>query len=134
MLVRDMGPLQRARFTGFALEITVHLLGGLWSMSEDLRALGVDPRRVMRLGKSKQLIVFEELWAASPVERSVVGERVSMILEAVASATWPEAGEQDLRGRARAFVRALREDGVETVATAIDPNAPAMPVPPAPKV
>jgi len=134
MLVREMGPLQRARFTAFALEITVHLLGGLWSMSDDLRALGVDPRRVMRLGKSKQLLVFEELWSSSPVERSVIGDRVSALLEAVASATWPEPHEQDALGRARAFVRALREDGVETVATAIDPTAPAKPVPPAPKV
>jgi len=91
-------------------------------------------KTVMRLGKSKQLLVFEELWASSPVERSVVGDRVSALLEAVASATWPEADERDLRGRARAFVRALREDGVETVATAIDPSAPAKPVPPPPKV
>ena len=88
----------------------------------------------MRLGKSKQLLVFEELWSSSPVERSVIGDRVSALLEAVASATWPEAHEQDPLGRARAFVRALREDGVETVATAIDPTAPPKPVPPAPKV
>jgi hypothetical protein len=134
MLVREMGPIQRARFTAFALEITVHLLSGLWSMSDDLRALGVDPRRVMRLGKSKQLLVFEELWASSPVERSVIGDRVSMMLEAIANATWPDEAEKDLRGRARAFVRALREDGVETVATAIDPTAPPKSVPPAPKV
>lgn len=134
ILVREMGPIQRARFTKFALEITVHLLSGLWSMSDDLRALGVDPRRVMRLGKSKQLLVFEELWATSPVERSVIGDRVSAVLEAVANATWPDEAEKDLRGRARAFVRALREDGVETVATAIDPMAAPKPVPPAPKV
>jgi hypothetical protein len=134
VLVRDMGHVQRARFTKFALEITVHLLGGLWAMSDDLRALGLDPREIMRLGKSKQLLVFEELWASSPVERSVVGDRISRFLEAVASATWPEERERDVRGRIGAFVRSWRNDGVETVATAIDPTAKPEPVPPAPRI
>ncbi len=133
LLVREMGPLQRARFTKFALEITVHLLATQWAMTDDLRALGIDPRETMRLGKSKQLLVFEELWASSPTKRSVVGERVSLFLEAVANATWPDEHERDVMGRARSFFRAWRSDGVETVATAIDPLAPAAPVPPAPK-
>jgi len=132
MLVRKMSPLESLRFTRFALGITVNLLSGLWAMSDDLEALGLDPREIMRLGKSKQLLVFEDLWSATG-ERSVIGDRVSLVLEAIASATWPDARERDPVGRARAFVRALREDGVETVPTAIDPTAPAKPVPPPPQ-
>jgi hypothetical protein len=122
LLVRQMTPLERARFTAFALEITVHLLASQWAMTDDLRAIGIDPREVMRLGKGKQLLVFEELWAADPDAKSVWGDRVSLLLEAVANATWPEERERSAGGRLRAFVRALREEGVASVATSIDPS------------
>ncbi|MGZ3421216.1 MAG: hypothetical protein ACXWUG_17400 [Polyangiales bacterium] len=122
MLVRQMSPLQQARFTAYALEITVHLLATQWAMTPALRAIGIDPRETMRLGKSKQLLVFEELWANTPGGRSATGEKLSLVLEALANATWPDEHERDLRGRIRSFVRALRTDGVAPVPTAIDPS------------
>ena len=45
-----------------------------FAMQHDLRALGLDPRRILLLGKSKQSIVFEELWATAPGSKSVVGD------------------------------------------------------------
>lgn len=122
VLVREMNPVQQARFTVYAFEITFHLLAAQWSMTPALRALGIDPREVMRLGKSKQLLVFEELWANTPGGRSATGEKVSLVIEAFANATWPDAHERDLRGRLRSFVRALKTEGVEPVPTAIDPS------------
>lgn len=121
VLVRSMGPLDSMRLTSFALKVTTHMLAGLWAMADDLEALGIDPREIMRLGKSKQLLAFEELWAQTG-ERSAVGDKLSLMLEAIGSAAWPEKAERTPRGRVRAFVRALREDGVATVPTTIDPT------------
>jgi hypothetical protein len=122
MLVAQMGPIDRARFTAFAIKVSLRLLAANHAMQDDLRALGLDPRRVLRLAKSKQLIVFEELWAAAPGSKSRAGEIASLGLEALANALWPEKGDEHLAGRVRAFVQALREDGVAPVVTSIVPN------------
>lgn len=122
MLIRAMGPIERARFTAFALKVTLHMLAAHHAMQHDLRALGLDPRRILLLGKSKQLIVFEELWATAPGSRSVVGDVASLGMQAVANALFPEPGADDVRSRVRAFVSALRNEGVPTVPTTITPE------------
>jgi hypothetical protein len=91
------------------------------AMEPGLRALGLDPRVVLTLAKSKQMIVWEEVWKAT--ERTpVVGTAVSRVMEAVASGMWPPAGEEDLAGRARSAYRGL-VGGVDQVPTTIAPDA-----------
>ena len=121
MLVADMNAFERARFTAFAVKISLRLLAANHAMQGDLRALGLDPRRVLRLAKSKQVLVFEELWAAAPGSKSRAGELASLGLEALANALWPEKSDGSVRGRMRAFMQALREDGVASVPTTIVP-------------
>ena len=122
ILMRAMGRIERARFTAFALKVTYHLLAANRAMEPDLRVLGLDPRRILQLAKSKQLLVFDELWASTPGTKSKLGDFASLGMEALANAMWPEPKDEGLFGRARAFVRALRDDGVATVPTSIAPN------------
>jgi len=122
ILIRAMGPLARARFTAFALKVTAHMIAAHHAMQHDLRALGLDPRRILLLGKSKQAIVFEELWETAPGSKSAVGDVASLGIQAIANALFPEPGQESMASRGRAFVRALRSEGVPKVPTTIAPE------------
>jgi hypothetical protein len=116
-MMRAMTRLESARLSAFALQVTFWLIASNKAMEPSVRALGLDPRRLLQLAKSKQMIVWNELWASAP--RGEVGEKISRVMEAVASALWPAEGEGTVPGRSRAFLRALRH-GVDEVPTTID--------------
>ncbi|MCC6551725.1 MAG: ferritin-like domain-containing protein [Polyangiaceae bacterium] len=124
ILMRRMGRLDGVRLTAFALELTFALLAANRAMDPSLRALGLDPRRLLTLAKSKQMIVWEEIWQITrkggATSTEVVGDAISRVMEAVASAMWPP--EPGALARARAFARALRA-GVDQVETTIAPPA-----------
>jgi hypothetical protein len=90
-------------------------------MEPALRQLGLDPRRVLVLAKSKQMIVWEEVWGATN-KQADVGDAVARVMEAIASGLWPPEGQESLSGRARAFARGLGA-GVDQVPTTITPDA-----------
>ncbi len=121
MLMRPMSRLEGARLTAFALQVTFWLLASNRAMEPALVKLGLDPRRLLVLAKSKQMIVWEEVWGAGDKEGGV-GDVIGRLMEAVASGLWPPEDQKDLRGRARAFVRGLNA-GVDQVATSITPDA-----------
>jgi hypothetical protein len=121
-MMRRMSRMEGARLSAFALRVTYLLIAANRAMEGSLRALGLDPRRLLLLAKSKQTIVWNELWQASPKKDGPdVGHMVSRVMEGVASALWPAPDESDLRGRAAAFVRGIRE-GVDMVDTSITPE------------
>ena len=122
VMMRKMSRLEGARLSAFALKVTFWLLASNHAMEPSLRALGIDPRRTLQLAKSKQMIVFEELWQASP-QKSGVSDLIVRVMEAIANGVWPPPGENTLTGRSRAFARALFNDGVERVETSIQPDA-----------
>lgn len=121
ILMRRMNRLEAARLTGFALQVTFWLLASNRAMEPALLDLGLDPRRVMVLAKSKQMIVWEEVWGATNKQYGV-GDAVARVMEAIANGLWPPEHEQSLAGRARAFARGLGA-GADTVDTTIAPEA-----------
>jgi hypothetical protein len=121
MLMKRMNRLEGVRLTAFALQVTFWLLVSNRAMEGGLRDLGLDPRRVLTLAKSKQMIVWEEVWQVTN-KKNGLGDVIARVMEATANGLWPPAGEEDLRGRARAFVGGLR-GGVERVETTIAPPA-----------
>lgn len=124
-LIRRMSRLEGARLSAFALRVTYLLIASNRAIEGPLRTLGLDPRRLLLLAKSKQEIVWNELWAAAPKQDGPdVGRAISRIMEGVASALWPASGESNLPGRARAFVRGVR-DGIDLVETSIAPDVAA---------
>jgi len=121
LLMRRMNRLEGALLTGFALRVTFWLLASNRAMEPGLRQLGLDPRRVLVLAKSKQMLVWEEVWGATNKQVGL-GDAVARVMEAVASGLWPPEDQDSLPGRARAFARALG-GGVDQVATTIAPDA-----------
>jgi hypothetical protein len=121
LLIRRMSRIENARLTAFALRITFWLLASNRAMDPALRDLGLDPRRLLVLARSKQRIVWEEVWGATG-KQTDLGDAVSRVMEAVASGLWPPAGEESLAGRARAALRAVAA-GLDQVPTTIAPDA-----------
>jgi len=127
ILMRGMGRRDGVRLTAFALEVTFRLIAANRAMEPALRELGLDPRRVLTLAKSKQMIVWEEVWQVTRKggtnSTQVVGDAISRVMEAVAGALWPPEPDAGPMERARAFARALRR-GVDQVDTTIAPQPP----------
>lgn len=121
LLMRRMGRLEGARLTAFGLQVSFWLIASNQAMTPALRELGLDPRRVLRLGKSKQLLVFEELWGAVGKTGVDAGDVVARLLEGVANAMWPPEGQRTVPGRVRAFAAGLRS-GIDEVSTTIQPE------------
>jgi hypothetical protein len=116
ILMRRMNRLEGARLTAFALRVTFWLIASNQAMQEPLRTLGIDPREVLRLAKSKQMIVWEDLWASTGKPGTTAGDVLGRVLEAVANAAWPPPEDKNLPGRVRALWKGLTHgvDGVET--------------------
>jgi hypothetical protein len=123
VLMRKMNRWEAMKLTLFALDVTFWLIASNQAMSPALRELGIEPRRVLMLAKSKQMLVWEEIWNVTGKEGDTWGDRVSRAMEATANAMWPPAGKEGLRGRVEAFWQAL-PGGVDQVATSIDPASP----------
>jgi hypothetical protein len=120
LLMRRMNKIESARLTAFALRVTFWLLASNRAMEAALYDLGLDPRRILVLAKSKQMIVWEEVWGASDKQVGV-GDAVARLMEAVASGLWPPDDQKGLAGRARAFAHGLGA-GVDQVPTTIAPS------------
>jgi hypothetical protein len=122
MLMRRMNRLEGARLTAFALQVTFWLLASNVAMAPALEELGLEPRRLLVLAKSKQMIVWEEVWGATGKTSADAGDAIARVMEAAASSLWPPEGQTSLSGRARAFTRALGK-GVDRIDTTIAPEA-----------
>lgn len=121
-LMKRMGLRERVEFSAFSFKIAAYSMASLKGSERDLRTLGIDPRRVAVLGKSKQMMVFDELWQLAPDAKSDVGERLGLVFDAVAEAMWPdESADPSLSARARRVLRTL-STGYETTETVLDPG------------
>lgn len=105
-----------------------------WAMAElklledDLRTIGVDPRRVFTLGLSKQALAFEALARETGAGPTVEGEIVNRLMTAAGEALFPDEQAQagGVWGRLRAMQRALRGMvAPDLPPSSIDPDAPA---------
>ena len=120
IMMRGMTRLEGARLSAFALRVTFWLIASNAAMQEPLRQLGLDPRRVLQLAKSKQMIVWQELFQSTQ-KVPTLGDALARIMEAVANAAWPPPGQTGITGRSRAFVSGL-VTGVDEVPTSIQPD------------
>jgi hypothetical protein len=115
---------ERVAFTAYSFKVAAWSVGTLKQAEDDLRTLGIEPRRMASLGKSKQMLVFNELFSIVPDARSDAGERVGNVLDAVAELLWPSPDTgPSLRARASRALGTLRH-GYEMVETNLDPTEP----------
>lgn len=121
-LMARMSPRQHIAFAAFSFKVGWNSIVALKESEDDLRMLGIDPRRVAVLGKSKQMLVFEELWKLVPGGRNSISEQISNVIETVAEVFWPDPkADPSLRGRAQRIIQTLR-DGYQTTETALEPD------------
>ncbi len=121
-LMKRMTLRERIEFSAFSFKIAAISIASLKGSEKDLRTLGIDPRRVAVLGKSKQMMVFDQLWQLAPEAKSDVGERLGMVFDAVAEAMWPdEKADPSPGARVRRVLRTL-STGYETTETVLDPG------------
>ncbi len=126
-MLENMPTLEGIAFTAFSFKVATFSIQSMTQMQGDLRALGVDPRRVAILGKSKQLLALEQLWASAPDTKSRVNEQIGFAFDAVVDAMWPAADRApSVTGKVKRFAKVLK-DGLERVDTVLDPTAPSHP-------
>jgi hypothetical protein len=113
---------QAAALFVFQMQIIGWTMAGLKSLEGSFRALGIEPRRILRLGRAKQTLIFQEMWDALGI-RGVPRSRQVVIrtLNGVSQALFPMAGEART-GRLSAFLAGYRAeiDG-DLPATSVDP-------------
>lgn len=120
-LLKEMSAAERFDFMMFQFKVILWSMGGLRAMEPHLRALGIDPRRVLTLAKSKQEMVYNELFDLAPGTRSMIGDGISRVIEATAEAFWPhESTPKTINGRVGSVLRTLRH-GLPAVPTHIAP-------------
>jgi hypothetical protein len=122
VLMASMTRWRRAEVTAYSFKIAAWSVAAVKSMEADLRALGIDPRHLVRLNVSKLKLVFAELWEVSPASRSEAATRAGRLFDAITEAVWPAGGgEVSWSRRLRGALHAL-DHGYETVATSIEPQ------------
>jgi hypothetical protein len=130
-MLRGLGRLEALDLVAFQVKIYGWTLAGLKSQEREWRTLGVDPKRILAVGRAKQSLVFQELGKQLGVTRAPAW-RLALLrgIKGVAGALFPMAGE----GRVAAFMREAGqplEEGL--IETTIHPDeAPRMPEPPRP--
>jgi hypothetical protein len=122
-LMHRMSPLELVRFSAFSMKVAAISVAALKVSEDDLRVLGVDPRRVAVLDKSKQMLVFDELFRIIPEARSEAGDRAGRVIDAVAEVLWPHPAVLDapLETRVRHVFKTLAQ-GIEQVETSLEPE------------
>ncbi len=130
-LMRRMSIRERVEFTAFSFKVATFAIASLKANEADLRALGVDPRRVAVLGKSKNMVAFNQLWDIAPNQRSDVAERVGHAIDALAEALWPLDPHAPVSQKARRILDTFRE-GYATVDTTLEPDVRSAPEAPRP--
>jgi hypothetical protein len=123
-MMRGLSRLETADLILFQVRVFGLTLVGLKHLEWAWRALGVDPRRIIALGRAKQALAFQELGKQLGIE-TVPRWRLGIIrgIKGFAGALFAADGES----RARAFVREWRapvEEGM--VATSLHPDEAAV--------
>jgi hypothetical protein len=122
-LIREMSVPERVEFSAFSFKVAALSLASLKQSERDFEALGILPRRVAVLGKSKFTLVLNELWALSPESKSALGDKLGLVFDAIAEALWPDPNaSRALGARARRVLRTLTT-GYESIETVLDPSS-----------
>lgn len=121
-LMKRMSVPERIEFSLYSFRVAGLSIASLKGSEQDLRALGIEPRRVAVLGKSKQMLVFDELWSLAPGLKSRAGEALGRGFDVAAELLWPEPGQDpSFSARTRRIAKTLRS-GYSTVETVLDPS------------
>ena len=95
-LIKKMSLPELLDFYIWQIRMFMIELDGVREMEEDFHALGIDPRKAIRIGQTKQLhagrLVMQQMKLAIPVE-----EILTRAIEARMALDWPREGEDSSR-------------------------------------
>jgi len=121
-LMKTMSVPERVAFTGYSFKVATWSIRSMIELEPHIDALGMDPRHIAILGKSKQLLALQELWATAPGTKSRLSEQIGYAFDGWVDWMWPSPDQdRSLPGRARRLAHVLRH-GMETVDTFLDPT------------
>jgi hypothetical protein len=121
-LMSQMSVPERVEFSLFSFRVATLSLASLKQSEGDFETLGVSPRRIAVLGKSKFTIVLNELWKLSPESKSTLGERAGLVFDALAEALWPDPNASRALGARARRVLEVFSTGYESIETVLDPT------------
>src|SRR5262249_28010810 len=106
-LIRQLSKPEALGLFGFQVRLLGWTLAGLKSLEPSLRVLGIDPRTILRVGRAKQTLVFQEMWGQLGIRAPSPGREVVIrCVKAIGDALFAE--ERGIRARGRAFAHGLR--------------------------
>jgi hypothetical protein len=91
-MLKNESPARAADLIFFQIKIVAWTLAGLRNLEPDIRRIGVDPRAVMFLGKSKQLMANEMLWKEMGIAKPPSREKIEAAIDAVSELMFPQQG------------------------------------------
>jgi hypothetical protein len=103
-MIRGLSRAEAVGLFAFQVRILGWTLAGLKSMEPALRALGLDPRAVLLVGRAKQTLAVQEMWSQLGITRPPPAREV--VIRAINGAAQALFSERPgVVARARAFVR-----------------------------
>ena len=121
-LMAKMSRREQVAFTAHSLRVALQSIFSLKSAEPNFRAIGIDPRRIVLLGKSKQMAVFAQLFKGAPQLRDGRTAYVANALDALAEALWPAEGTTGTWQARAQRVWQVYVNGYEMVETVLDPT------------
>jgi hypothetical protein len=121
-LIRGLSKAEGLGLFLFQLKLLGWTLAGLKSMEPAFRTLGLDPRQILRLGRAKQTLAFQEMWGELGITH-VPRSRAAVIHTIKGTAEALFAREPGVFARVRAFARGFRMPlDADLPATALSPD------------
>lgn len=128
-MITKMSIPERIAFSGHSIKVGLSSVLSMAGVDKELITLGIDPRRMLVLGKSKQMAVFDQLFKGAPGIEDKRGRYVGNLIDALAEGLWPSPGtEGSVVARAERIWHTYKQ-GLDVTETVLDPTeAPVMPV------
>lgn len=108
--LKGLGYWGYCRLTKFQLQMVYWTVASLRASARDLYTLGIEPRDVIRLGKGKQQMVNDAMWAELGITYRPIECGISKVVDSVMEAMFPPDGKRaGLRERASAARKVWRK-------------------------
>jgi len=114
-IMSRMNPLEIADLWAWQLRMFMIQLDGLMEMEPDIRAMGMDPRDVLRLGQAKQLHAAELMNKELGIETPVLRSFFERVIEFRMELDFPPEGVTRRRDKLRRAVNGMMHGPTERV-------------------
>jgi len=120
-LIERMSKPELVSLFAFQIQVVGWTIAGLKSLEPSLEQLGIDPMRVVHLGRAKQTLVFQEMWTQLGITKVPRWrEFIFRTIHGVSATLFDRRAEESLPGTFLRAWRASLDDGLPE--TSIHPD------------